>query len=333
MKPAEHAAKQRRKKKKATSSDSVWSQHCIGCKHIKANLEFALRMQKGLNKVFCCAPSRFIQGEYPKVNPEWKNAEDTRQYIINGIEQLKSHMFNLDHQGCEGHDSKWEAKSGHCITCPVQQAQISQMLEDKVIKDLHRTVLDDVGLVHTNFVEALPSVIRIYRRKDFYHHADTEFTKTMFGILHYNTTALFNQGITHIWQEEICSELNAVLEHVKPSKEMLVTPSMHQYWLQHLTDRKAANKKKQSAAIRKKEAQRNKLRAVERKERTKAVTRKTRYDHKHTGELSQSSIEGVKLRRQCGSCKLVTRQHNARNCPYNESRVSRKGLESDDNDG
>jgi hypothetical protein len=58
-----------------------------------------------------------------------------------------------------------------------------------------------------------------------------------------------------------------------------------------LTDRKAANKKKQSAAIRKKKEQRNKLRAVERKERTKAVTRKTRYDHKHTGELSQSSIE------------------------------------------
>ena len=116
-----------------------------------------------------------------------------RRYIRTQIELQLQHLFGTCGPACQ-HDETYVKKSGSCVTCPVQQAQIRAVIEEKIYKRLDQTVLDGIGPVHTNRSESIGSVVARYRRKDQYHAPDVEFLKTIFGLLHCNTLALYRDG-------------------------------------------------------------------------------------------------------------------------------------------
>ena len=58
---------------------------------------------------------------------------------------MHEHLFGeCDPTWCQ-HDDKRKVKSGSAVTCPVQQAQISQLVKQRILDKLDQIVIDGIG--------------------------------------------------------------------------------------------------------------------------------------------------------------------------------------------
>ena len=109
-----------------------------------------------------------------EINPDWKGAEACRNEIKTNLSNCIRHLFgDCDMSWCK-HEATWKPRSGSTVDCPIEQAQIRQLLNERIFDFLDVLVLEDIGPVSTNLAERVGAVVGIYRRKGVFHTLDIE---------------------------------------------------------------------------------------------------------------------------------------------------------------
>jgi hypothetical protein len=174
---------------------AIWTAKCTcNPKCNRINVDTVKRFQKALMTAFTSAAPAYLPGQYPIPNPEWQGITACRSEVTTAIDASIAHLFDKDHRGCK-HDSKWTPRTGHCVTCPAQQAQIRALIDEKIFGHMDALLLPGVGVVHTNTSERAGSIVLHFRNKSKFYSADAEVLKTTFGLCYLQQLAIYRQEI------------------------------------------------------------------------------------------------------------------------------------------
>jgi hypothetical protein len=110
--------------------------------HLLTNANIAKKLQFALSTAFAELLPRYLS--FPdKPNPAWPGAAASRVLVTQRIEQIERHMFELEHPDKFCVHKNIPPRSGNFATCPLQQAQITQVIKDKILSKLHLLIPDE----------------------------------------------------------------------------------------------------------------------------------------------------------------------------------------------
>lgn len=88
-----------------------------------------------------------------ELNPQWQSKAQTKKELEEHIRLTLKHLFaQCDKKWCK-HDETWQARSGSCVTCPVQQKQIQLLVQRRIVDKLDELVMEGLGVLNTNLSE------------------------------------------------------------------------------------------------------------------------------------------------------------------------------------